>query len=140
MVPVRESRVTARVALAPEQGQRKAGDDVPDAPPGGDDGHAAQAVEQVEDQDKAQAGVLDAHLEGDGTAVALGVVPLLFSLAILLMPLGRALLRPMREARAAKERARLSVVRVVVNNAKDANSVSERALTTSWKSAAGSYP
>ncbi len=85
-------------------------------------------------------GVALAKLPADGTAIALGVVPLVFSLAILLMPLGRALLRPMREARAAKERARLSVVRVVVNNAKDAGSVSDRALTTAWKSAAGREP
>jgi hypothetical protein len=71
MVFMGEAGVLARIALAPEQGQREAGDDVPDAPPGGDDGHATQTVEQVEDQDQAQAGVLDAHLESDGAPVAL---------------------------------------------------------------------
>jgi hypothetical protein len=85
-------------------------------------------------------GVPLAKLPNDGTPIALGVVPLVFSLVILLMPAGRALLKPLREARAARERARLSVVRAVVEGAKGAASVSAQSLTTAWTRAAGKEP
>lgn len=78
-------------------------------------------------------------LPQDGTAVALGVVPLAFSLALFALPLGRALVQPLRAARAARERARLSVVRVVVDGVGE-GSVSEASLAQAWRVAAGSAP
>ncbi len=85
-------------------------------------------------------GVAFEKLRYDGTPVALGVVPLLFSIAIFALPAARALLRPWREARAARERARLSVVRVVVDRAKESESVPEASLVSAWKRAAGEEP
>ncbi len=79
-------------------------------------------------------------LPDDGTAVALGVVPLVFSLGILLLPAWRAMVRPLRAARAAKERARLSVLKVVVDRAKSGQTVPAEALTSAWKRAAGDEP
>ena len=84
-------------------------------------------------------GVHFEKLPQDGTAVALGVVPLVFSLALFALPLGRALLQPLRAARAARERARLSVVRVVVDGVGE-GSVSEASLAQAWQAAAGSAP
>ena len=44
---------------------------MPDTPPGHHDGHAAKAGEKIENEHQAQAGVLDAHLDGNGPAVRL---------------------------------------------------------------------
>ena len=58
-------------------GDGEACDDVPDAPPGGDDEHASVRGEVGEDggaehQGEAKAGVLDAGFYGEGPAVATG--------------------------------------------------------------------
>ena len=58
------------VAQAPRADQREAGDQVPDAPAGGDEGHAAEAGEEVDGDEEGEAGVLDADLDGDGSTVA----------------------------------------------------------------------
>src|SRR5687768_623625 len=47
----------------PESGDGEAGDDVPDAPPAGDDRHAAEPAEEGEDESEPEAGVADADLE-----------------------------------------------------------------------------
>ncbi len=55
-----------------QDGERRADDDVPDAPPGRDDRHAAETAEEVEHQHQPEPGVLDADLERDGAPVGLG--------------------------------------------------------------------
>src|SRR5690606_31947818 len=42
------------------------GDHVPDAPPGGDQRHPAESVEEAEDQEQTQPGVAAADLDGGG--------------------------------------------------------------------------
>ena len=61
-----------RVFSTPPQPHRKRGDQIPNPPPRQHDGHAAQAAEEVEHQDEAQAGVVDAGLHGNGPGVGLG--------------------------------------------------------------------
>lgn len=85
-------------------------------------------------------GVPFAKLPTGGTAVVFGIIPLVFSLVVLLMPTLRALLRPWREARAARERARLSVVKAVVDGAKSDASIAESSLAAAWKRASGHEP
>lgn len=42
---------------------------MPNRPPSRDDRHAAEAVEEVENQDEPKSGILDPHFDGDRTAV-----------------------------------------------------------------------
>ena len=58
------------VCNGPEGCHDQAGDDVPDAPPAGDDRHAAEAAEEREDQPEPQAGIADADLERHRLALA----------------------------------------------------------------------
>ena len=54
----------------PELGDDEAGDDVVEAPPGGDQRHPAEAVEVGEHQQQPEAGVADADLERHRLAAA----------------------------------------------------------------------
>ena len=60
-----------RTAL-PHARRRQAGEDVVEAPPRRDQGHAAEAVEVGEDQHQPEAGVADADLEGHRLAAPAG--------------------------------------------------------------------
>ena len=42
---------------------------MPDAPPGGDDGHSAEPIKKIEYEDEAKAGILDAGFQGDSSGV-----------------------------------------------------------------------
>ena len=62
--------------MAENTGDGQAGDDVPDAPPGGDDEHAAVGREvreqgRAQQEHEAQSGVLDARFDGEGLPVLL---------------------------------------------------------------------
>ena len=80
------------------------------------------------------------RLPFDGTPIVLGVVPLVFSLAILLLPLGRAALRPFRERSLAREKGRLGVLREVLTRVQAKEEVTDGALERAWTKAAGSPP
>jgi hypothetical protein len=71
-----------------------------------------------------------------GTAIALGLVPLVFSLALFALPLVRAALRPWKERRIARENGRRAALREILEH----HEVSDAALRAAWKQAAGAEP
>ncbi|WP_437332447.1 hypothetical protein [Sorangium sp. So ce394] len=88
-------------------------------------------------------GVPMAELPATGTAVALGVVPLVFSLALFALPLGRALLRPLKRRRLARRNARRAVLRAILTRigARQAREpITEAVLQRAWQDAAGEAP
>jgi hypothetical protein len=81
-----------------------------------------------------------ARLPYDGTPIVLGLVPLCFSLAIFLLPIGRAALRPLKQARVARERGRLGVLREVLTNVEKRSEVTDAGLERAYARAAGVAP
>jgi hypothetical protein len=79
-------------------------------------------------------GVPAIDLPPPGLPIALGVVPFVFSLALFALPLGRVLLTPWREKRAAHENGRRAVLQAVLENAKQG--VAERELVDRYRIAA----
>ncbi len=75
-----------------------------------------------------------------GVPIALGIIPLVMSVALVALPLARAALRPLQARRVARENARLAVLRTVVSNVEAKRPVTDAALTSAWKSAAGTAP
>ncbi|MFO0756997.1 MAG: hypothetical protein U0359_10915 [Byssovorax sp.] len=80
-----------------------------------------------------------AKIPDTGTAIALGVVPLVFSIALFLLPIGRALLRPLKQAKIARENGRKGMLREVLTKL-DGGKVTEESLSKAWTDAAGSPP
>ncbi len=76
----------------------------------------------------------------DGVPLVLGVIPLVFSAAIFLLPLGRAALRPLRARRLAREKGRLGVLREVLTRVDAKQEVTDDALERAWTRAAGAPP
>ena len=76
----------------------------------------------------------------DGVPVALGLVPLVFSLLIFALPIGRAILRPLRARAVAKENGRRQVLREVVTRVERHEEVPEKALADAWTRATGAPP
>lgn len=75
-----------------------------------------------------------------GTPIVLGIIPLVFSLAILAIPLGRAILRPIKRAQVAREKGRLAVLKEVLTHIDQKRPVEEEALTRAYTRAAGREP
>jgi hypothetical protein len=75
-----------------------------------------------------------------GMPWALGVVPLVFSIALFVLPLLRALWRPIKARRAARERGRRALVRAVLERVGRRGGVTETELAGAWAAAAGSVP
>ena len=75
-----------------------------------------------------------------GTAIALGVVPLVFSIALFALPLFRALWQPFKARRAARENGRKALLRTVLSNVKGKQGVSDEDLIAAWTAAAGTAP
>jgi hypothetical protein len=73
-----------------------------------------------------------------GTPIALGVVPLIFSTLLFVVPAVRALARPGRKRAAARERGRLAVLRVVLERIRAKQPVNDRAVSEAWRAATGS--
>lgn len=76
----------------------------------------------------------------DGVPVVLGVVPLVFSIALFLLPLGRALTRSSREKAIAHENGRLGLLREILSRVEARAPLTEPALRDAWKRAAGQEP
>lgn len=76
----------------------------------------------------------------DGMPIVLGVVPLVFSLAIFLLPIGRALARPLRARALSREKGRLGVLREVLTRVESRTEVTDAALEAAWRKAAGTAP
>jgi hypothetical protein len=77
------------------------------------------------------------HVVDTGLPIALGVVPLVFSALLFLLPLGRALVRPLRAAAAQREKGRLAVLREVLERVRTKRPVRDAELAAAWSRAAG---
>jgi hypothetical protein len=78
-------------------------------------------------------------LPDTGTAIALGVVPLVFSIALFTLPVFRALYRPIKEKRIARANGRRGLLREVLTGI-DKREITDASLQSAWKSAAGEVP
>lgn len=76
----------------------------------------------------------------DGVPIALGVVPLFFSVALFMLPTLRALLRVREQKRVRAEHARLAVLREVVTRVSMKESIPDETLRTIIRTATGSEP
>jgi len=72
-----------------------------------------------------------------GTPIALGVVPLVFSMALFLLPVARAVAIPIRARRLAREKGRLALLRTVLTRVASKAPVTDEVLADAWKRAAG---
>lgn len=84
-------------------------------------------------------------LPSDGMPLALGLIPFLFSLAIFAMPLGRAMTRPAKQRKVARENGRRGLLRVVLDKVGATRSdegvkLDEETLQRAWAEAAGAPP
>jgi hypothetical protein len=75
-----------------------------------------------------------------GTAIALGVVPLVFSTLLFFVPVVRAALRPLHVRAAAEERGRLAVLREVLERIRKKEPVTDKAVAQAYRVAAGTAP
>jgi hypothetical protein len=75
-----------------------------------------------------------------GTPIALGIVPLVFSLALLLLPLARAAAVPFKAKALAREKGRLAILRAVLARVSKKAPVTDAALVEAWKGATGEVP
>ncbi len=74
------------------------------------------------------------------TPWALGVIPLVFSIALFAVPLVRAAWRPIKARRVAREKGRRALVRAVLERVGERGGVTETELAGAWAAAAGSVP
>ncbi len=79
-------------------------------------------------------------LPDHGTAVALGLVPMLFSLALFALPMIRAALRGLRQGAVDRENARLAVLREVLARTPRKQPVTDAALRRAYREASGIEP
>jgi hypothetical protein len=79
-------------------------------------------------------------LPNDGVPIALGLVPLVFSLALFALPAARAFVRTRREKTVAKENARLGILREVLTRAPKKEPVPDEALRVAYRVATGEDP
>lgn len=75
-----------------------------------------------------------------GTAIALGIVPLVFSVGVLALPAIRAILRGRREKAIAHEKARLGILKEVLARAPSKEPVPDEVLKTAYRVATGDEP
>jgi hypothetical protein len=80
------------------------------------------------------------HVVGTGIPVVLGVVPLVFSALLFLLPVARAVVRPWRERAATENEGRLAVLREVLDRVRGKRPVTDAAVAGAWKSATGQEP
>jgi hypothetical protein len=76
----------------------------------------------------------------DGVPVVLGLIPLVFSLALFAIPVARAVARTQAKRRVAAENARLGVLREVITRSSRGEAVPEAAIRTAVRVATGSDP
>ena len=76
----------------------------------------------------------------DGLPVVLGLVPLVFSAVLFLLPLARAVRRPVEERAVARENGRLGLLREILAHANARTSAPSDTLRAAWARAAGSEP
>jgi hypothetical protein len=72
-----------------------------------------------------------------GLPIALGVVPILFSTLLFVVPLGRALVRPLKQRKQVEERGRLAVLRAVLERVRGKQPVTDSVVAEAWQGATG---
>jgi hypothetical protein len=72
-----------------------------------------------------------------GVPIALGVVPILFSALLFVVPVGRALARPSKQRKQVEERGRLAVLRAVLERVRGKQPVTDRVVAEAWRGATG---
>jgi hypothetical protein len=72
-----------------------------------------------------------------GTPIALGIVPLVFSIALFALPTVRAAARPLKARKVAREKGRLAILRTVLGRLKQKAPVTDKALAEAYKGASG---
>jgi hypothetical protein len=77
------------------------------------------------------------HVVGTGLPIALGVVPLVFSALLFLLPVSRAVVRSFRRRAAVAERGRLAVLREVLDRVRGKQPVTDAAVEQAWAQATG---
>jgi hypothetical protein len=80
------------------------------------------------------------HVVGTGTPIALGLVPLIGSALLFLLPIARAIARPARVRAAVAEKGRLAVLREVTDRVRAKEPVTEGRVVAAWKQATGESP
>jgi hypothetical protein len=70
----------------------------------------------------------------------LGIVPLVLSLALFLLPIGRAIGRAFEKRKVAQENGRLAVLREVVTRVEAKQRIDDAVLATAWRGAVGEEP
>lgn len=84
-------------------------------------------------------GVPEMKLPYDGVPIALGVVPMVFSLALFAIPIARAVIRPLKRRRIAKENGRLAILKAVLTSVKNGG-VRDEDLKKRYRVATGVVP
>lgn len=79
-------------------------------------------------------------LPNDGVPLVLGVVPLVFSLALFVLPLVRWLIAMRKEKQVAQENARLAILREVLSHAPKKEPVTDESLRVAYRVATGEDP
>ncbi len=72
-----------------------------------------------------------------GVPIALGVVPIIFSALLFVVPVGRALVRPLKQRKQVEERGRLAVLRAVLERVRGKQPVTDRVVAEAWRGATG---
>jgi hypothetical protein len=72
-----------------------------------------------------------------GVPIALGVIPIVFSALMFIVPVGRALVRPLKQRKQMEERGRLAVLRAVLERVRGKQPVTERVVADAWRVATG---
>jgi hypothetical protein len=80
------------------------------------------------------------HLTDFGTPIVLGLVPMVFSALLFLLPIGRAIAHPAKVRAATQEKGRLAVLREVLERVRSKQPVTDEVLTQAWEKAAGEPP
>lgn len=79
-------------------------------------------------------------LPDDGVPIVLGVVPLVFSIALFALPLGRAIFRGRAAKKVANENGRLAMLRAILARVAMKEPVTDSALVQAYERAAGRKP
>ncbi len=72
-----------------------------------------------------------------GLPIALGVIPIVFSALLFVVPVGRALVRPLRQRQQTEERGRLAVLRAVLERVRGKQPVTDGVVADAWRVATG---
>ena len=80
------------------------------------------------------------HLTDFGTPIALGLVPLLFSAVLFMLPVARAIARPAKARAAIEEKGRLAVLHEVLDRVRGKKPVTDAVVNEAWKKATGEEP